>query len=1063
VARGGAKRLHLIGFGRSSSLRAAVFSAFAGVLAVAAVVFLVLVTSIGGLRQGELHTRRSEEVRQAVEVSERSVIDLETGLRGYLLTGERRFLAPYLQARATLGPELTHLAALTSEDSTQHARVRGLVAAVGSYESSYAAPLAAGDGRLTDAQNVAVTSRGKRLLDALRARFMTLEDTEQLRSTQRRSAATVSAHTAMTDAIAGFAVLVLLLIAVAAYIARAVLRPIRCATEAAVRLGEGELDVGVPEQGRGEVGALGRAFNSMSRTLRDREGALRITNERFRGILDNAPAAIYIKDTDSRYLLVNREFERIRSLTAEEIVGRSEEEIGAVGPISAAQMRATDQAVIETGAPTSFEQELPFPDGVRTFLSVKFPVHTEGGVVTAIAGISTDISDQMHALVQAVEASRLKSEFVANMSHEIRTPLNGVIGMTNLLNDTLLDAEQRGYSAALAASSEALLGVIDNILDFSKIGAGHLELDPTDFELRSVVEEACLMLATQAHSNGLQISHRVDADLPLAVRGDRGRLRQILLNLLSNAVKFTAAGEVVVQVTGGHGELVRFAVSDSGVGIDAEQAAHLFEPFIQGDGSITRRFGGTGLGLTISRELVGRMGGEIGAEPREGGGSVFWFTVELGAATSKRPARSHPELRGVRALIVDGFVTNRTIFEHYLKSWGLLSQSVEEPGGAIEALERASACGEPFELALLDFSPPGSGTIELVRAIRERPALHALNVVILSSSPLEHKAFADLAVSAVLTKPIRRSQLYNTITDAISSPPPREPEHVAARVATPTVQSADGPLVLVAEDNDINDAVARALLIRQGLRAAVAHNGREAVEMALENDYAAILMDCQMPELDGYEATRRIRGSEHGRHVPIIAMTAHSMPGDRERCLAAGMDDYISKPVRPEQLQSVMKRWLPDHELHVRPHAVSDSGASSLEDSRSDAGELLDEDAGELLDEATVLDQATIRQLRHTQTLQMRESLLEAFDVSMPKCVAEIMTAARLGDRIELRRVAHLLSGSSATLGAARLGLACRRLERSGRDGDPTIEAEQLDDFAISASEAQQALRECLL
>jgi two-component system sensor histidine kinase/response regulator len=1063
VAHGGAKRLHLMAFRRSSGLRSAVLGAFAGVLTIAAAVFLVLATSIDGLHHNELQAQRSEEIRQVADASERSVIDLETGLRGYLLTGERRFLEPYLQARGTLRPELTQLAALTKEDPTQHARVRGLIDEVSSYESSYAAPLADGNGRLSNAENVAVTSRGKQLVDALRARFVTLEDTEQRRSAQRRNAATVSAHTAMTDAIAGFAVLVLLLVALAVYIVRGVLRPIRRATEAAVLLGEGELDVRVPEHGRGEVGALGRAFNSMSRTLRDREGALRITNERFHGILDNAPAAIYIKDTDSRYLLVNREFERIRSLTADEVVGRSEEELGATGPIRAAQMRATDQAVITTGAPTSFEQEIPVPGGMGTFLSVKFPVHSKGDVVTAIAGISTDIADQKHALAQAVEASRLKSEFVANMSHEIRTPLNGVIGMTNLLNDTPLDTEQRGYSAALAASSEALLSVIDNILDFSKIEAGHLELDPTDFELRSVVEETCLMLTTQARSRGLQISHRVDADLPLAVRGDRGRLRQILLNLLSNAVKFTATGEIVLQVTGGHGELVRFTVSDTGVGIDAQQAAHLFEPFIQGDGSITRRFGGTGLGLTISRELVGRMGGEIGAEPRAGGGSVFWFTVELGAATSKRPARARPELRGVRALIVDAFATNRTIFEHYLRSWGLSSQSVEEPGDAIEALERACACGEPFEIALLDFSPPGISTIELVRAISERPALHALNVVILSSSPLEHKAFADLGVSAVLTKPIRRSQLYNTITDAIASAlssPSGECERAAARVAKPAVRPADGPLVLVAEDNEINDAVAKALLIRQGLRAAVAHNGREAVEMALENDYAAILMDCQMPEVDGYEATRRIRGSEHGRHVPIIAMTAHSMPGDRERCLAAGMDDYISKPVRPEQLQSVMKRWLSGHDVPgIRPHDASDGEASAIEDAGSDAGE----DGGERIGTSTVLDEATIRELRDTQTLQMRESLIEAFDVSLPKCVAEIVSAADRGDSIELRRVTHLLRGSSATLGAARLGLACEQLERSGRDGDPTVDAQQLADFRTSAREAKQALHERLV
>jgi two-component system sensor histidine kinase/response regulator len=743
-----------------------------------------------------------------------------------------------------------------------------------------------------------------------------------------------------------------------------------------------------------------------------------VRDDLFQGILDNVNAIIHIKDADGRYLLVNREFERIRSLKAEEILGRNEDEIGS-GEL-AMRIGAADRAVIESGAPMSSEQKLLTPEGERTFLSVKFPVQIEDGAVTAIAGFSTDITDQKDALARALEASRLKSAFVANVSHEIRTPLNGVIGMTNLLRDTSLDPVQREYTDALAASSEALLGVIDKILDFSKIEAGPIELDLTDFDLRGAVEDACLMLAEQAHVKGLQLSHWVDADLPGTVTGDRGRLRQILLNLLSNAVKFTASGEIVVRVSDGGGETVRFEISDTGAGIESDQAAHLFEAFVQADQSTTRRYGGTGLGLTISRELAHRMGGAIGAEPREEGGSLFWFTAKLPpVATAEEPVRSRRGLLGLRALIVDDNATNRTIFEQYLRAWGLTCESVDRPSAAIAALEHASRCGEPFELALLDFHMPEMNGLGLARAIRERPALRALHILILSSSPLEREAFAGLDISALLTKPARQSHLYEAITAAIAGSAP----HVEPRPQVTKREEPNGPLVLLAEDNSINRTVASALLSKHGLRTAVAHNGREAAEMARANDYAAILMDCQMPELDGYEATRRIRSQESGRHVPIIAMTAHSMPGDRERCLAAGMDDYLSKPVHAEQLEAVVERWLSDE----------------------------------------VLDQATIVQLRETLTPEMRESLMQEFEALLPKCVADIVGAAQHGDQIELRRVAHTLKGTAATFGARRLELACQRLEHTGREQDPAVEEEQLDLLRTTASEAYEALGRQLL
>ncbi len=740
---------------------------------------------------------------------------------------------------------------MVGDNPAQLARARGISSAVASYERFYAAPLAHGNGRLTRPQEVVSTLEGKRLVDAMRRGFAASFNQEQQRlSSERRRATAANAHTATVMAWGGFALIALLLAMLATYLARAVLTPIQRAAQAAAGLlSEGELGTRVPEQGRGEVGALAHAFNSMSRILEERERLLRITDERFQGILDNAPAAIYVKDADSHYLLVNREFERIRSLKAEEIVGRNEHQLGAAGAVIADQMRASDLAVMETGVPMSFEQDFPTPDGIRTYLSVKFPVHNEDGGVD-VAGISTDIAVQKEALAHAVEASRLKSEFVANMSHEIRTPLNGVVGMTNLLRDTSLDPVQREYGDALAASSEALMAVIDEILDFSKIEAGHLELDPTDFELRGAVEDACVMLAEQAHTKDLQINHWVDASLPGTVTGDRGRLRQILLNLLSNAVKFTSCGEVVVRVSDDGGEMVRFEVSDTGAGIDSDQTAHLFEAFAQADQSTTRRYGGTGLGLTISRELSHRMGGAIGAAPREGGGSVFWFTAKLPAVlAAEEPVRSHHEFLSLRALIVDDNATNRTIFEQYLRAWGLTCESVDRPSAAIAALEHASRCGEPFELALVDFHMPEMNGMELARAIRERPSLRALHILMLSSSPLESETFAGIEISARLTKPARQSHLYEAIAAAITGSSPQ----IESRPQVKARAEPNGPLVLLAEDNKINCTVATALLSKHGLRTDIAHNGREAAEMAFVTDYAAILMDCQMPELDGYE------------------------------------------------------------------------------------------------------------------------------------------------------------------------------------------------------------------
>jgi two-component system sensor histidine kinase/response regulator len=892
-------------------LRAAVFGAFGVVMLVVAGVFVPLLTTVSGLRDSASGIRHSVETLQIANAGERSVIDLETGVRGYLLAGQREFLRPFYQGRSMLAVQLPRLESLVRGDPTQRTRARELSAAVLSYERSYAVPLIDQNARLTRAREVIVTTRGKQLVDALRGRFSTFIATEQQLAARHVGTTASTAQTTMWVAIGGVVVVAVLLVALAAYLARAVLRPIRRTAEAAVRRREGDVDVRVDQAGRGEVGELARAFNSMSETLQERERMLRVTRDRLQGILDHANATIHIKDANGRYLLVNREFGKARGIASERIIGRTDFDLS--DPQTAAEITATDQAVLESGVPTSFEQDLPAPNGVRTFLVVNFPIYDEQGVVT-IAGISTDITAQKQALTQAVEASRLKSEFVANMSHEIRTPLNGVIGMTDLLRDTALDRVQREYAHAAAASGQALLAVISDILDFSKIEAGHLDLDPTDFELRGAVEEACEMLAVRAHAKELELSHWVDADVPVTVSGDRARLRQILLNLLGNAVKFTATGEIVLRVTRQDGDHLHFAVSDTGVGIDQDAASRLFEEFAQADQSTTRRYGGTGLGLAISRRLAHRMGGEIGAERRSTGGSTFWFTVALpGVDRSAEPARRRAELAGLRALIVDDNATSRTILEHYLTAWGLACENVDTPAATIETLERASRRGRPFQIALLDFNLPQMNGMELARAIRARPALRALRLVMLSSSPVDREAVAAAGVSALLTKPARQSELYDAIADAGAS------QHSSLAPAATFVAEPRGLTVLIAEDDEINRAVAEALLAKRGFRTAIARDGLEAVEMAAAGDYAAIFMDCQMPELDGYDATRTIRGSEHDRHALIIAMTAHSMRGDRETCLAAGMDDYISKPIRGENLDAVLRLWLTQAEPSPEP------------------------------------------------------------------------------------------------------------------------------------------------
>jgi two-component system sensor histidine kinase/response regulator len=999
------------------TLRRTALAAMIAVVLVVAGVFAALVASIEHVHHQADQRHRNLEAVVTADQSERSVVDLETGLRGFLLTRQERFLQPYWAALKVLPQELASLRAEVANTPIQATRATDLAASIASYEQHYAQPLAASGAMLSPARVVAVTSAGKRLLDGIRAQFDTFGATEQQLERQSETATSTAAHESLIIAPAGFLITVLVLGALAAMLQRWILVPVRRVAEAAARRQGGEPGVRVEEAGHGEVLSLARSFNAMAEALEERSQALMVARDRLQGVLDHATAIIYIKDSAGRYLLVNRAFEEARDLQTVNVLGHTERDLS---PLEVAeQIAADDRAVAEHGATLSNEYTVPTIRGMRTFWSIKFPIPSPDGEIT-IGGISTDVTEQKQALSAAMEASRLKTNFVANMSHKIRTPLSGVIGLTTLLRETDLQPVQREYVEALSSSGEALMSVIGEILDFSKIEAGRLDLDRTDFELRVLVEESCLMVAERAHAKGLELSHWVEEDVPEFVRGDRNRLRQILLNLLSNAVKFTAEGEVVVKVLRSTNGMLRFEVLDTGIGITADQTGSLFEAFSQADESTTREYGGTGLGLTIARELVALMGGEIAAVPREQSGSLFWFTAKLPVTAAPAGAgRPKADLAGLRALIVDDNQTIRTVLRQYLGAWGLHCDTLDSPSLALDALERAKDEGRPYQLALLDYHMPGMDGIELASAINDRPALRTTAIVMLTSSVKGSQAAEEAGIAHHLLKPPRQSDLYDAIASAIGVRSGQRAPETAPKRPSPATR-VDRPLVLVAEDNEVNQIVAATMLEQRGLRIELAHNGAEAIEMNARGKYAAIFMDCQMPELDGYAATGRIRATEGDRRTPIIAMTAHSMPGDREKCLAAGMDDYLTKPIQPAQLDSMLARWLPSNG-HRAGGAAEANGASG------NGGDPLDVEV--------------LARLEQDLDPGMRERLLDTFERSLEDRLADIDAALDRGDEQKLRRILHLLKGSSATMGARALSNACAAAEQLvGSERDALVE-----------------------
>jgi PAS domain S-box-containing protein len=674
-------------------------------------------------------------------------------------------------------------------------------------------------------------------------------------------------------------------------------------------------------------------------------------------LMNQLPHAIYFKDCEGHFTRCNEALAELFGRTdPSQIVGKTDFDFFSAE--HAQQAYDDEQDLIhERVAVVSKEEKETWPDGHETWaLTTKLPFRDPEGVIVGTFGLSRDITDRKHmerellaAKDNANKATRAKSEFLANMSHEIRTPMNGVIGMTGLLLDTELSPEQREYAETVRRSGECLLSVINDILDFSKIEAGRLVFESSAFDLRLVIEEVDEMLAPRIEDRKLDVVLEYPPDLPRRFIGDAGRIRQVVTNLVGNAVKITPEGHVLITVSceshDGEKAQIRVAVEDTGPGIPADKIGGLFQKFSQVDSSTTRKVGGTGLGLAISKQLVNLMGGEVGVTSQFGKGSTFWFTLPL-----QLDAQPHAEptpvadLRGLRVLIVDDNDVNRRMLHEQVNSWRMRNGSYARAKEALLALREAKAAGDPFQVVLLDYQMPEMDGAALAAAIKAEPLLSDTLLIMLTSVGhwREVRNMQGACIDACLVKPVRQSLLQNTLAVAWSKKQQngltrqtKASEEIAELKSHLAGTFAGGPVrVLVAEDNAVNQKVAVRTLERLGLRPDVAGNGREAVQMCGMLPYSLIFMDCEMPEMDGYEATKEIRKRQgaDGR-VAIVAMTADAMEGARERCLAAGMDDYIAKPVRPGEMIETLKKWVP-----ARPSSRASEGATSnqFDDSRLD-------------------------------------------------------------------------------------------------------------------------------
>jgi len=789
------------------------------------------------------------------------------------------------------------------------------------------------------------------------------------------------------------------------------------------------------------------------------EAELMREKQYFESLVQNSPTAIVVLDNNEQITSCNPAFEELYGYTSNEILGITLDTL-ITTPETRAEAQQYSQQV-RSGTVHAFGKRRRKDNSLVEVEIFGVPVFVDAEKIGTLA-IYHDVSELVHARKEAEEASRTKSEFLANMSHEIRTPMNGVMGMLELALDTSLTSEQRDFLQTSLQSAEALLTLLNDILDFSKIEAGRLEFENINFSLRNAVEDVAYTLARRAQDKGLEMACLIHPDLTSDLRGDPGRVRQILVNLVGNAIKFTHQGEIVIRAeaieeTDKHA-IIRFAVQDTGIGIPYERQDAVFARFTQADGSTTRKYGGTGLGLTISKQLVDAMGGKIGVESSPGVGSTFWFDLKFEKQIREKrttaPLTLGPvNLTHARILIVDDNQTNRLVLTKNIEALGSRVDSVSSGAKALETLRNAHRAGDPYHVVLLDMQMPGMDGEQTARAIKSDPSVKEVKILILTSMGHrgDAKRFEVLGCSGYLLKPVKQQMLFDAVIAVLGREDNLDPGLVTRH--TLSEQRKLGLRVLLAEDNAINQKLAVVLLQKAGYSVDAVETGAQALEKVQANSYSAVLMDIQMPDMDGLEATHHIRELEKntGQHIPIIAMTAHAMQGDRERCLEAGMDDYVTKPLQPKVMFSALDRWiqatdLPKEDIGPTQDYSSQQSAFSVE---TDDG-LFGEDplpirhetkkALPLFQIVSTADTVPVNfeaALTHFDGDQdfMRE-LLQQYKEQLSERVIELRAAVQDSDPNQLARLAHNLKGVSLNFSADSLSQMALSMEEMSKRQD---------------------------
>ena len=806
---------------------------------------------------------------------------------------------------------------------------------------------------------------------------------------------------------------------------------------------------------------------------RQAEQELKSARDQLQRILDTAATAVFLVSPDRIVTSVNREFCDITGFSREEAVGAHCDflcgdpcmTICGLYDLEQAEPIFRKQCSIQTkdgrglttikNAEIVRDEEGHIVQGIESFIDVTELVAAREEAEEINLRLKKSIKKEKELAARAELASTAKSDFLANMSHEIRTPMNGVIGMTGLLLETDLSEEQREYAERISGSGEALMTIINDILDFSKIEAGKLDLEILDFDLRTTVDEMNDILAIRAHEKGLEYVSSIDPGMPCLLRGDPGRIRQVLINLIGNAVKFTEQGEIHLEINAGLEEensvVAHFEVKDTGIGIPPDSLDHLFDSFTQADSSTSRRFGGTGLGLAISRKLVSIMGGEIGAESKENQGSTFWFKIpldkqpDLGSALLETPR----VLGRKRVLVVDDNETNRFVLKKQLAILKVSQDEAIDAHSALDKLRTAARAGKPFDIAILDHQMPGMDGADLGRLIKEDEKICNTSLIMMTSVGRKGDSarMKEIGFAAYLPKPVKQSQLFDCLINLAGQD--KSGDKTESRPIVTRYTLADERLrsarILLAEDNITNQMVVTGILKKRGMRVNAVANGLEAVQALQNAPYDIVLMDVQMPEMDGLEATRKIREEGSGvlgHRVYIIAMTAHAMAGDREKCLDAGMDDYVSKPVRPEEMFAAIEKG-----IRQKDKAIADNDTPEVRDDSAGNQPGSGEFNPELLRERLDGDE------------EMIGMILDIFQEDSSRIMEDIERAVMSGNTDDAGKFGHSLKGSSGNVGAIALQQVSAAVEKAGKDGDMESLRSLLADLKSTFHRTIQAIK----